>query len=477
MNSSRQPPHGPPLTRLEICTLAHVGLLLLLGTWAFGGGATWARFLLSCWGSLGLLITLAAARDRAGRPDGSLRPLRWLWAPAAFTAMVLLSCLNPSFTEKFLEGQSLLAFTGAAYPRLPSTAHPPASLEHLWLFDATYLTCFNLALVIRQRRALRWLLLAACVNAVVLSVFGTFQRLLSDGLFFGLVPSPNPRFFATFIYGNHWAAYIVLMIAASAGLVFFYTRHRSVDPLSGSPLGIGIISLLLMAMTPALCGSRAGIVLVCAVMFICVSHALLAVLRRRRSHHESVAMPVAGLALCVTLTVGGAVYLGQAPLRERWNDTQGQWQAGLIGERLKLYADTWQLAAAHPLFGWGLGSYDKVLMLIRPRPLEARRQYEHSYVDAHSDWLQSLAEVGFVGTLLVGMCGVLPLLHLRARLFASPVPGYLFGGCGLILLYAWVEFPFGNPAVVIAFWTCFFCAVRYARLQDRDPNAGPSAAT
>jgi O-antigen ligase len=231
------------------------------------------------------------------------------------------------------------------------------------------------------------------------------------------------------------------------------------------------MALLLMAMTPVISGSRAGTVLVLVLLAGGVSQVLVHLWRRRRADGDSVAWPLTGLALCVALTAGGAVYLGRAALRERWTDTQGQWQTGLVRERLALYGDTWTLAAAQPLFGWGLGNFDKAMLLARPRPVEPRRQYEHSYVDAHSDWLQSVTEVGFVGTLLVALCAVLPLRHLRVRHLAGSLVGYLLAGCGLILLYAAVEFPFGNPAVVIGFWTCLFCAVHHGRLQDR--KTGP----
>ena len=48
------------------------------------------------------------------------------------------------------------------------------------------------------------------------------------------------------------------------------------------------------------------------------------------------------------------------------------------------------------------------------------------------------------------------------------VPGYLLAGCGLVALYALVEFPFANPAVMEAFWLCFFTAVRYHKLTVGD---------
>src|SRR5262249_48605132 len=91
--------------------------------------------------------------------------------------------------------------------------------------------------------------------------------------------------------------------------------------------------------------------------------------------------------------------------------------------------------------------------------------------DAHSDWLQSFAEHGVVGTTLLGLCAIVPLLRVRRVHLASPVTAYLLAGCGLILLYAWIEFPFGNLAVVFVWWFSCFSAVQYARLQDRESSA------
>jgi hypothetical protein len=75
--------------------------------------------------------------------------------------------------------------------------------------------------------------------------------------------------------------------------------------------------------------------------------------------------------------------------------------------------------------------------------------------------------VGFVGTLLLVLCVALPLAGSQALRFGGSLPAYLLGGCGLVVLYAAAEFPFGNASVVIAFWTCFFGAVQYVRLSSR----------
>lgn len=453
------------LRLIETLTLAHIGGLILLATWFFGGGSALARLLISWWGSAGVIITIATVITQRGAKDDSLQPLRWAWPVVAFNALVLVSCLNPNFSGKFLAGESLLAHTGAAYPALPSTAHAGTSLRHLWLFDALYVSALNLVLVIRQRRALRGLLLFATANGVLLAVFGTLQKLTSDGLFFGWIKSPNPRFFATFIYGNHWAAFVVLLLAAAGGLIFHFAKRDDGSPRARARILFGVASLILLGITPLICGSRAGTILVVMLFSVYAMRTILRIWTKRRARGELAFLPLTGLALCAVIAIGSSVWLGRQALRERWSDTQEQWRGNPLQGRLELYRDTWRLVQEEPIFGWGLGNYGKAFMLIRPRPLEARRQYERSYMDAHSDWLQALAEVGLIGTTLLGLSGMLPLLSLRARQFRSTVVFYPLMGCSLILLYAWVEFPFGNPAVVLTWWTCFFCAVQYARLQ------------
>lgn len=471
-----------PARRWEIVTLVHVGGLILLATWFFGGGSTWSRLLISSWGSLGLVITLTAlaTQGRANSTAAAALPIRWLWPVLAFNALVLASCFNPSFSIKTFEGEILLAHTGAAHAALPSTAHVATSLQNLWLFDALYFSAFNLVLI-RRRSRVRGLLLFACANAVLLSVFGTLQKLVSDGLFFGAVKSPNTRFFATFVYGNHWAAFVVLLVAATGGLIFRHMRRHDGSSSARSKTTLGVIGLLVMAITPFIAGSRAGGIMVIVLLSAFGMRVLFHSARRSHAPGMSRVLPVAGIVLCGMLIAGGAAWLGREALSERWNDTRHQWQGEMLSDRRELYRDTWHLVSEQPVFGWGFGSFGKIFQLIRPRPLEANRQYERSYGDAHSDWLQALAEVGFVGTTLIGLCAALPLLSLRSHGAQSTITIYALAGCALIALYAIVEFPFGNPAVVLTWWTCFFSAVQYARLRDSRAHSheigSPSTAT
>jgi O-antigen ligase len=195
--------------------------------------------------------------------------------------------------------------------------------------------------------------------------------------------------------------------------------------------------------------------------------------QQRRRYKESVALPLAGTLAAAALALGGIYFLANKTIAARLATTQEQLadiraQGGLnmtTNSRLILYHDTWRMARVRPWFGWGMASYPSVFAFYNtqsPGPIDHLPVFYH---DAHSDWLQAAAEHGVVGTVLLGLLGLVPLAQLIRRPPRSPLPAYLLAGCGLILLYAWLEFPFGNTAVVLTWWMCFFIAVQYSRLQ------------
>lgn len=461
------------LSALEWVTLVHVGLFLLGITWAFGGAADWVRPPLAWWGSLGVLITLTALRDREAWRDGWMRPLGWLWPLAAFNVLVLVATLNPSFREvKFDLDTILVRHPGNS--ALPSSARPALAWPALWLFDAVWLSCFNIALVLRRRKAIRGLILFAAANALVLSIFGTVQKLShASGLFFGEVPSPQVNFFASFVYHNHWGAYIVLMLAACLGLVWHYARRRDAGEFFHSPAFSGVVAVVFLAATVPLSNSRSCTVLAALAIGGAFLHWTVRLVRQRRKYRESAVVPVLGAVAALAVAAGGVWYVARDNIATRFEKTQEQLAEmrarGSVGDRGELYRNTWRMAQDKPWFGWGMASYPHVFTLYNTQSsVDGLPVFYH---DAHSDWLQALAEHGFVGSTLLALGAVVPLLRLRRRHFTSPFSAYLLSGCGLIVLYAWVEFPFGNIAVVFTWWLCFFSAIQYARLQDRESSS------
>jgi O-antigen ligase len=450
--------------------LLHFGAFAIFISWAFGGQSPWARQVIAWWGTAGMLLFVWAAVARPGSGRGLRHPaIRLLWPLWLYDALVIASCLNPGFRELNVAGELSLVL---ANPRAgwPSAAIPRLAAHELWQFNGIILSCFNLLLVLSRRSQVRAVLFLLAGNAVVLAVFGTFQQLTgADGLWFGLVHSPNQHFFATFVYHNHWGAFTVLSTAICLGLLFHFHRRGGHRDVWHSPLLLGGVVTLLLAASVPLSTSRSCTVLTAVLLASALVHLLLRVIRRRRERHESAAVPAAGIILAAVIAAGAITYLGRDVIAQRSQLTSEQLarlsQEGTLTSRLVLYRDTWRMAAEKPWFGWGLESYARVFRIFNTQRTTEVVFWIPFYAEAHNDWLQSLAEVGFVGTGLLVLLGVVPLWGLGRRALNSLLPRYLLTGCGLVLLYAWLEFPFANPAVVLLFCSCWYLAVRYLELD------------
>jgi len=488
-DAADRPPFFPRCSRLEAAALVHVGAMLLFSGWAYGGNIWWARRWLTVWGLGGGLVLAALACRQPGDAGREARRRAWVLLPwALFSLLALAGCLNPSFRAGVIGGERVLIHDEAAAVRwLPSSADPAATLRELAFFSGAWLAACNLWLAVRGRRALRWLLAGAAASAFALSLFGIFQALavpshvLTDGpkagwftgFYLGTELSPQKRFFATFIYNNHWGAFLALWLAVATGLLFWLAgrARRQGRPLGRTPFGALLTAALLMGVAAPLSASRSAAALAGAVGAVALAALAVRLAAARRRAGRAAWPALAGLLATALVFLAAVGWLAEDAIRARVRDTREAFAADrtLLGNRLLLYRDTWALAAQKPAFGWGLGSYDKALQLLpgRDRPSAPRRQYELSYADAHSDWLQSLAETGFAGTALLVLMAALPLARLPRGAWRHPLTGWPLLGCLLVALYAWVEFPFGNGAVVISFWTVFFAALRHGELQHR----------
>ncbi len=455
---------------LDKAVLFHCGTLIVFTSWAFGGQAPWARQIIAWWGTVGMVLFLWACVSGEPRADGSIHPaLRLLWPLWLFDALVVTSCFNPGFREAMVAGQPSLVL-GDPRPWLPSAALPKLAAKELWQFNGLVLSSFNLLLVLHRRGQVRAIMFLLAGNAVVLAVLGTFQKLIgTSGLWFGLVASPNEHFFATFIYHNHWGAFTLLNTAVCVALLFHYHRRGGHRDIWHSPVLLGAVATLLLALSVPLSSSRSCTVVVGLLLAGALVHFLLRVVRHRRQHYESSALPVAGIIFCALLAVAVIGYLGRGVIAQRAQLTAEQVSRlsaeGTLTSRLVLYRDTWRMAAQKPWFGWGLESYAHVFRIFNTQRATESWVWIPFYAEAHNDWLQSLAEVGIVGTGLLALLVLLPLGAVPWRRVQSVVPRYLLAGCALLLLYAWLEFPFANPAVMLTFCTVLVCAIRYAQLD------------
>jgi O-antigen ligase len=472
----------PPLW--ENLVFAHVAVFVVGLSWWFGGQSSGARQALLVWSTLGIGLFFFAWGSLRGTEHGVSPPWRLLWPLLLFDVLVVLSLFNPS-TRLMLRGtEEFFVHITPRWPWLPSSARPDLSLRELWQFNGIVISCYNVYLVLHSRRLLRQLLSLVAANALALAVFGTFQKLTgSAGIWFGAVPTPQPYFFATFVYHNHWGAFTLLNLVACLGLLLHAVRQTRHRDFWHSPALLGSVAVLFIALTLPLSGSRSSSVLVALLLAGSLTHFLLKLIRRRRERHESILPQLAAILAAVALAVTGALYVSRDVIRARTELTARQLaevrNSDTLNARLQLYGDTWRMAGEKPWYGWGLESYGDVFRIFNSqRPQEAWFEAP-VYREAHNDWLQAIAEVGFVGTALIGALILAPLWSVRWWRLRSALPGYLLTGCAVVLLYAWLEFPFANPSVMLAFWLSIFVAARYARLdlieQVEESSSAPHA--
>lgn len=456
------------LSVLEKLVLLHVAIFLLGASWIYGGNIWWMKPVLSVWGSLGAALTLAAFLQ----PGSSGREARahfvWMLPFALFGVLVGISLANPSFRAVIIDGETAYVKSAPPYPLLPSTISPEISFRSWWLGAGVYFSALNIALVVKSRAALRGLLVLIGVNTLVLAVLGTVQKLLGASFFLGADHAPNTRFFSTFIYYNHWGAFMFLGLAAAIGLLFYYSRRHTARDLWHSPMPLAAVAVLLIAASGPVSGSRAATIIVAFLLTVATIHALVRVILKRRSTGRSPWPPALCIAVLALLSISVIGWLSQRSLTERYTETRRALDAerSIFGGRAELYRDTWQLAQQEPLFGWGLDTYTVGLQTIRPVRINFRDRSENFYGTAHNDWLQSLAETGFIGTGLLLLTAALPLASLPRRMLFHPLVGYPLLGCAVVAAYALLEFPFANPAVLVSICILFFATIRQARLTD-----------
>ena len=470
-------------TRAQLA-LCHAGLVVIAASWLLGGigpKLEWIVALLAS-PSLALLIAEGRSRFHSGDLPGFRRLLRWSTPLALLVLLVVISSLNPSHRPAFLYNTYVLR----PIPHiewLPSTALPSSSLRILACFGSLACVGLTLAFCVHTGRHLRALMLVLCLNTLALAVLGSLQHKTgAAGPYFGSWVTPNPKWFATFLYHNHWGAFAILSTAASLGLVFRSLQRTSPHPwLSGSGPLLTLCAAIIVASIP-LSSSRSCTVLIALLVTIAIAGAFNHILRFPRKtglDPQRGLLATTALLTSLFLLVSLITWQSRDILSARIDQTLRQLDPDLSLRsdatlyekaetygRTTLYADTWNLAAARPVFGWGLDTFGLIFLGRNSMSSELKKQ--NVFEDAHSDWLQALAEIGFLGTFLLLLFALLPLLETLRRSLINPLSGWLLGGCTLIAAYAWLEFPFANPAVVALWWVSWFTALRCLQLGSND---------
>lgn len=453
-----------------LCAIVQALLLVLFLSWRFGGMEPFAREVAGWLCLPAPIITWLAWRQA----DGTLRRhfRRIVWPLSALALLVLVSLFNPNMRILFSDGRPAGLVIREPIQFLPSTALPSDTAADFLLNAGLILVGLNLFISRPSRPQQRFLLGIIAANATVLACVGSLFKLGHATAILGQFPSPNPRFFATFFYYNHWGAFALLGAAAAAGLALHHHHRAPNGDWAHTPAPLfGALTILLLLSLP-LGGGRGS---VAAGLTLALILGIRLVLGGERSRERRGAR----LMTAVLVMIGFAaatLWLARDSLRALLDKTTAQvatMRTGGLGEvRLPLYKDTWKLVEAKPIYGWGWHSFRYAFRQVQS--FDARMENEQKepsvFLDAHSDWLQLLVELGLVGAALAA--GTLfGIARVASRHWWRLSPAFeIVAGLVCLGLLAAVDFPFACPAVVVTAWILLMSAAAIALDRSRRTN-------
>jgi hypothetical protein len=473
--------------------------LLVGGLGLAGGGyfpTTWG------WSSLALLwgLALALAGGAGARPDR--RAALWAGAVLATVIWIAVSALwSSSLGGSVLEVQRALVYAGGACALvvLARSSFVPQLLAGA-LGGAAVVACYALATRVFPERLGVFDPVAGYRLAGTVGYWNALGILCVLGLLLGLTAALR----AESIRARASAAALLPVLAAT--LYFTFSRGAVAALLVGlaAALAVDRRRLQLALGWPALClpaalcvwlasradaltrtdsvlasASREGHRLALAVLVAGIASAALAVFiarvearaelgpRVRRAGNVAL-VAAAVLAIAVPVAISGGpvgawhrarhgfaappraqVDLGRRLVSFSGNGRAGLWRAALDD------------ASTHPILGSGAGSYERFWLAHRPVAMKVR--------DAHSLYLETLAELGPLGLALLLTALAVPLTALRLARTSAWTAGAL-AAYAAFLVHAAVDWDWEVTAVTVPALLCGGCLVLLARQDVRPPS-------
>jgi O-Antigen ligase len=443
-----------------------------------------------------------------GFDEGGFAPPSWVWSAALLAAAAGALFTGRAATPTPLETGFLGALAGLLAWTLLSTAwslDPAASVlesERLLLYVATVA-----ALIVLARRSSRAAMLAGALCAVAALCLAGLADVLVGSDPVGAVsadPGSPLRLSEPVGYANAVAILAAMGVLLALGLAssdsraavraacfalvplllatLYFTYGRGAWLALGLGLGVALVfgpnrrALALAALAAAPAALAAVFVAaaidnqaaLAALLALCAGAAALAGVwlpALLRSLDRRVGLAVAAIAVAAAVLVivgaGGPFALARDAYRSFTTPTD----AGSGGGRLLTLAgssrvDYWRVAwhdvEDHPALGSGAGSYRRFWLRHRPVPQPAR--------DAHSLYLETLAELGPFGlVLLLAALGLPVAAAVTARDSITPAA---LGPYAVYVAHAGQDWDWELPAVTVAALVCAIALLLASRKQE-----------
>jgi O-antigen ligase len=299
----------------------------------------------------------------------------------------------------------------------------------------TFLAVFVIGIsIFRNEASRRWFRSAMLWFAFGVAILATVQTFTSDGRVFWIFATPySDNVMGPILYRNHYAAFIEAVLPIA--LYLAVRRDRQ------SLLYAGMAAAMYASVIAS--ASRAGTVLATSEI-VMVPLLLLAQRRATGRRVGMVALRMGVLFAVFTAVVG-------------WESVWSRfWTPDPLAVRRELAVSTLHMAAAHPWFGTGLGTWPTVY------PQYAIIDVGAFANQAHNDWLQWTAEGGLLFGIILATLFVWSL---------RPAFRSVWGlGVVAVFLHAAVDYPFSRPA--LGSWTIVILSLlAFTGAESRDSES------
>ncbi|OGP69928.1 MAG: hypothetical protein A2Y80_05250 [Deltaproteobacteria bacterium RBG_13_58_19] len=441
--------------------LAVSGSLLIFAPLAYGAVHTWAYFTVALTAAgLALVLLATAIYWLWAKPEQQMflpRPPLWGAVVAGLVLLLLQIAPWPQSLVRWMSPMAVeIRSLGNGYglaPYLPLSLNPYATLlEGLKVWPAVVIF-YVLLYTVNSRRQLQALVVVILAVALfqVLYGFAHFHNHLIWG--WKNLYTSN-RLCGTFINSNHLAAYLTMAVLLGFGLFLAYwegvpqlatdlaqerrlrlwSRAENLEPRVRRFILLFLVLLLTVALI--FTGSRGG------MLSLLMGFALMGLAiwsRRWKGGH----LYMMGLFLVAAVLY--SIWLGSVPFLNRFLNAEYLGRYSAFKAALIMWRE-------FPWLGSGMATFGEVFY--RWQPAELKGVF---FIQAHSDWLQLLAETGLLGFSLLAGAWLLFINHLARQWGNRRDPfarGLGLGGLAALAagaFHALGEFPFHIPAFTLTY--------------------------
>jgi Lipid A core - O-antigen ligase and related enzymes len=388
-------------------------------------------------------------------PFPKLLRFPFFWLGLIYFAVIAIQMLNPAWTyvtngrSWWVQSLDHIAWLPHGVANMPF--RPMNAWRTLLIHGSVWLLVCALWIGLTRRRSARLLLYTIALNGVALAVVAILQRLTGarELLWFW---SPGTNYFvASFIYKNHAGAFLLLIVALLLGFAWWHTDRAAARMRRSHPgmvfLFLSLLALGALLFSYALATTALGVAL-------CI---ILGLIYLVRSAFRAQGGPPRIVSLLTGLLCAGFLALCAYSLNiERvWRTferlSKEDYNVSVVHRQLAAHA-TFDMGRDSLWFGHGLGGFRYVFPWYQQHYPEIYRDHRKRrlyWEHTHNDYAEFFAEAGAVGLTLLG-AGMIVLIvgTRRSGLFATAAYPVMLGGPLVVAVYAAVDFPTHNPAVL-----------------------------